>query len=619
MNLSAQLKSKLRHLPARPGVYLMKDAQGEILYVGKAKALRSRVRSYFSAAAPPYLKTRELVRRVADVDTIVVDSEAEALILENNLIKEHHPRFNISLRDDKSYPYIKITTQEAFPRVFVTRRLLRDGARYFGPYTNVRQMRHTLAVVKKLYTVRSCRYNLVDDAPARPCLDFHIGRCKAPCVGLQTAAEYRQMIDEMLEILAGNPALATRRLQAEMAEAAANLQFERAGELRDALANLETLESRQKMSSVSGEDRDVLGFARDGSEGCGVVLRIREGRLLGREMAFLGNLDEDDEQAALAAFAVRIYGPDREGTGEPPRQVLFPQEFADRPLIETLLNGRAATMVRTHVPQRGEKARLVALANQNARHLLEERRAVAAPAARRAPDVLYELQTALGVSAVPRRIVCFDISHTQGTETVAAAVTFDDAEPNRGEYRKFAIRGEWGNDDYRSMQEVVSRYFSRRISEGDPLPDLVLIDGGLGQLNAAVAVLDDLGAGEQPVASIAKREELVYLPGREQPVRLARHSGALRLLQRARDEAHRFAIGYNRKLRQKRTIRSELASVPGVGPARQRALLAAFGSMRGVRAASEEEIARLPGFGEALARTVAAHVATGAGQAGTTS
>jgi excinuclease ABC subunit C len=613
------LDAKLRTLTTSPGVYLMKDAEGTIIYVGKAKSLRSRVRSYFQSGTQHGIKTREMVRRVVDFDTIVVRSEAEALILENNLIKENRPRFNINLKDDKTYPYIKVTS-EAFPRVFVTRRLVKDGGRYFGPYTDVRRMRQSLELVKRLYTVRSCHYNLPKDVPARPCLDYHIGRCKAPCVAFQSAEEYTGMIEEISEVLGGHTRLVARRLEAEMMKAAGEMNFERAGELRDSIKQLQSLERKQQVLDVTGSDRDIVGFARDGAEACGVVLQIREGKLLGREAQFLDNLVDESDAEALAAFATRIYADrlHRDPDSMPP-EVFFGLDFEDRPTLEVLLRAEAKRAVRLHVPQRGEKVQLVELADQNARHLLEERKLMGNAAAERAPDALYELQEVLELPSVPRLMVCFDISHTQGTETVASAVFFENGEPAKGEYRKMKIRGDWGNDDFASMHEAVTRWFSRRVEEGKPLPDLTVIDGGKGQLGAALKALAGLEALDLPqlaVIGLAKKEEEIFTPGQSTSIRLPRRSHALRLLQRLRDEAHRFAITYNRKLRTKRTIRSELSTIPGVGPSRQKALLAKFGSMRGVQAASEAEIAALPGFGAGLARKVKEAVGGGAPTAG---
>ncbi len=611
---SPRIHEKLRHLPAEPGVYLFRDADGDILYIGKANSLRARVRSYFGSGTDDSLKTRELRRRIADFESIVVGSEAEALVLEANLIKEHRPRFNIRHRDDKRYPYIKVTVQEPFPRVFVTRRLESDGARYFGPYTDVGPMRHALEVIKRLYTVRSCRYDLPVEAPARPCLDYHIGRCKAPCVGLQSSEDYREMTDEILDILGGRTGAVRRRTERAMDRAASSLDFERAAELRDVLKGLDAIERRQRAIDVRGGDQDVVGLARDGDRACGVLLRVREGKLLGHDVWSLENIGEEDDDAVLSALVSGFYiGRGEDGLADLPREVFFPFEFADREPTERLLEKAAGRRVRTHVPQRGAKRRLIDLANQNAQHLLEEQVVLSRDADTRADTVLYELQDALDLKVVPRRIVCFDISHNQGTEVVGSAVMFENGEPRKSEYRRFRVRGDWGNDDYRSMKEVVGRYFARRMSEGGDIPELAVIDGGKGQLTAALDALDaleDRSVADLSVCSIAKREEEIYLADRPDPIRLPRTSPALRLLQRARDEAHRFAHGYNRGLRKRRTLISELGEIPGVGPVRQRALLEEFGSVRALREAAPDDIARVRGFSEALAGRIKNHLST---------
>lgn len=606
---STTLQAKLQHLPTQPGVYIFRDAAGEIIYVGKAKSLRARVRSYFNRGQDPSPKTRELVRRIADVETIVVGSEVEALLLEANLIKAHKPRFNIQLRDDKRYPYIKVTVQEPFPRVFVTRQLVNDGARYFGPYTDVGPMRQALAVIERLYTVRSCRYDLPREAPSRPCLDYQIGRCQAPCVGLQTQESYREMIDEILEILSGKTDPVRVRVEEEMRAAAESLDFERAARMRDALAGLAALEERQRAMDVRGGDQDLIGIARDGDRGCAVLLRVRGGSLLGRQVDFFENLEDETDDALVAAAALRFYlGRGDEGVSDLPREVLLGIDFEDRPVLEEILSQQAGRRVRVLVPQKGDKLRLRELAEQNARHLLEERSVLQERVRERADDTLYELQEALSLRIVPRLIVCFDISHLQGTEVVASAVVFQNGEPSKGEYRRFRIRGEWGNDDFRSMAEVVERYFRRRLDEGALLPDLVVIDGGAGQLGAALGALEAVGVEEIAICALAEREEEIYLPGRPEPLRLPRTSPALRLLQRIRNEAHRFAISYNRNLRKRRTLVSELAEVPGIGPKRQQTLLRRFGSVRALRAATVEEIAEVPGITESLAREILAHL-----------
>ncbi|HEU4563869.1 MAG TPA: excinuclease ABC subunit UvrC [Gemmatimonadaceae bacterium] len=578
---------KIATLPESPGVYLWKDAEGTILYVGKAKRLRSRVRSYFSADHTASVKTQVLVRHIADVDTIVVPSEAHALILEANLIKEHRPRFNVALRDDKSYPYIKVTVQEPFPRILVTRRLVNDGARYFGPYTDVGAMRRALNVVKRIFTVRSCSYDMPRDMPERPCLDYHIGRCKAPCILAQTQVEYRAMIDEVILFLEGRADEVIRRVRERMEEAAARLDFERAAELRNALRHLETMEQPTVVVKVGGGDRDVVGYARDGDDACVVVMRIRGGKLLARDQHFMENVEGEEDADVLAAYLVRMYLPSEERA----RELLVPFDFDDRePLQESL----GAT--RIHVPQRGPLRELVDLADQNARHLLEEMKLASDETEERAADPVYELQRELGLQRLPRTLVCFDISTAQGTDTVGSCVFFENGRPKRSEYRKFKVKTVEGTDDFASMREVVTRYFTRRTSEEKPLPDLVVIDGGKGQLGVAREVLAELGLEEMQLISLAKREEEIFVPGRGESIRLSRRSAALRLLQRARDEAHRFAITYNRKRRAMRTVTSELLRIPGIGPKKRSALIRHFGSVQGVRDAAPEEIAKLPGF-----------------------
>lgn len=608
---AAPLERKLKHLPTKPGVYLFKDAHGEILYIGKAKSLRTRVRNHFAIDGATPLRNVEMVRRVKDVDTIVVGSEAEALLLEANLIKSHRPRFNIRLRDDKRYPYIRVTLSEPFPRVFVTRRLTNDGSRFFGPYTDVYAMRQALEVIKRLYTVRSCRYDLPREAPDRPCLDYHIGRCRAPCVGLQSEASYRSMIDEVLEVLGGRVGGVRHRVAASMEEAAEGLDFERAAVLRDVLAGLDSIEERQRALDIRERDLDVIGIARDGDIACAVLLRIRSGKLLAREVDFFANVGDEPDETLLATAATRTYfGKGDAGLADLPREVLFPSEFEDRELVGRMLTDRAGRNVDVHVPRRGDKVRLIELANQNARHLLEERTVLSTDATTRADDFLYDVQEALDMKVVPRLAVCFDISHTQGDEVVASAIVFRNGEPDRSEYRKFRIRGEWGNDDFASMAEVVGRYFRRRISEQRPLPELALIDGGRGQLTAAVKAAEARGVTDVTFASLAKREEDVYVPDRHEPLRLPRTSRALRMLQRMRDEAHRFAHGFNRSRRRKKALASELTEIRGIGPARRKALLKHFGSVRALRSASAADIAAVPGVSEELAALVAEHLSS---------
>jgi len=592
--------TKLPHLPEAPGVYLWKGRDGTTLYVGKAKRLRSRVRSYFNNDQLSNAKTRHLVGLIGDVETIVVPSEAHALILEANLIKEYRPRFNIALRDDKSYPYIKVTIQEPFPRVFVTRLLHDDGASYFGPYTDVGQMRRALNVVKKIFTVRTCNHDMPAEMPERPCLDYYIKRCKAPCILEQSQQDYRSMIDEVVLFLSGHPEEVVRRVRERMDLASEQLDFERAAELRDVLHHLEKMEEPTVVLEVEGGDRDVIGYARDGDDACVTLLRIRSGKLLSREHRFLENSEGEEDAAVMSVFLAGTYV----GMRERARQLLLPFDFPDRDLVE-----QALPDTKILIPQRGPRRALIALAEQNARHLLEELKLSSFEAEERAGDPVYELGRELGLQRLPRSLVCFDVSTTQGTDTVGSCVWFENGRAKRAEYRKFKIKTVEGTDDFASMNEMVRRYFERRTSDGRPLPDLIVVDGGKGQLSSAHSALEQAGVTDRPLISLAKRDEEIFVWGRDEPIRLSRRSPALRLLQQARDEAHRFAVTYNRKRRSMRTVTSELLKVPGIGPVKRRQLLQVFGSIQGVRDAGEAEIAKLPGFNPERARKLLASLA----------
>lgn len=605
MDLPDSLSEQLRTLPARPGVYLFRDSDGEILYVGKASSLRSRVRSYFGTSSARSFKERELGRRAASVDTFVVDSDAEALLLESNLVKEHAPRFNIQLRDDKSYPYVKVTVGEPFPRVLVTRHLQRDGSRYFGPFTNVGSMRRALRLIRRLFTVRSCHYDLPADAPDRPCLDYHIDRCKAPCVGYQSESDYREMVDRILDILSGQTGRLRLEVTQKMEAAAADLRFERAAELRDVLRGLDTLERRQTTIDFRGGDRDVLGIASEDGTACCLFLRVREGRLLGREAHFLDLGEAEADLAAITDAAIKAAYLRREDL---PPELLVPAGFEDRELMETILGERAGKSVTIRVPRRGRKRRLLDLATENADHLLRERTELASSGTGIdvAPPAARELAAVLDLAAPPRSLACFDISTLAGTDSVGSLVWLEDGSPRKSEYRRFRIREtpEGKTDDYSMMQEIVGRYFQRRVAEDRPLPDLVVVDGGRGQLAAALHAMEGAGVSDLPAIALAKREEEVFRPTVTRPLRLGRRSPALHWLQRARDEAHRFAIDYNRRLRRKRTLRSRLSDVPGVGPARERELLREFGSVEAIRKARPEELASVPGIGLATAQRI---------------
>jgi excinuclease ABC subunit C len=593
------LQRKLDTLPDGPGVYLWKDANGEILYVGKAKRLKSRVRSYFATDFDASPKNRLLQRLIADVETIVVTSEAQSLILENNLIKEYRPRFNVRLKDDKSYPSIAVTLGDPFPRVIVTRRRDIAGARYYGPYTDVGQLRRTLAIIRRLYTVRSCADDLPREQRDRPCLDYHIGRCRAPCVGWQSEGDYGRMVEDVVDFLEGRTGDVRQKVREAMLAASEREDYERAKDMRDALRWLERLEEPASVEVIGTGDADVVGYARDGDDAVGVLFRVRDGRVVGREHRFLEGVEEEEDGAVLSAFLVRYYVPAESRA----RRVVIPFPPDDWDALRELLPDADWS-----VPQRGTAHRWLELADHNARHLLESLRIESFETEERAEDPVYALGRDLGMSAVPRSLVCVDISHSQGRDTVGSLVWFEAGRPKKSEYRKFKIQGLGQQDDFAAIHEVLTRYLTRRRDEALPLPDLIVIDGGKGQLNAALDAMEKVGVPPVPMISLAKREEEVFLPGRPDSLRLPRRSPSLRLLQRARDEAHRFGLAYNRQRRTTRTITSELLDIPGVGPNRRRQLLERFGSLAGVKSASVAELATVPGFSTRLAERVLSHL-----------
>ncbi len=595
MAIPDRLARQLAALPDQPGVYLWKDAEGEIMYVGKAKSLRSRVPSYLSDAEPTTPEREALARLIADLETIVVPSEAQALLLENNLIKEHQPRFNIRLRDDKSYPQIAVTLGEPFPRVLVVRRVTLPGARYFGPYTDVATLRQTLKIIRRIFTVRSCHWDLPTEAPDRPCLDYHIDRCRAPCVGYQSVEEYRRMVEDVVLFLEGKTLDVRTRLRERMQGASKATDFERAAQLRDALKWLDQVEQPQTVEVVGGGDADAIGLARDGDDACGVILRIRDGRLIAREHRFLENVEHAAEDQVLSAFLVGYYLPLEQRAA----RVVLPYAPADIDALHELAPG-----VDFVVPQRGANAKLAELGDQNARHLLDSFKIEAFDIDERSADPVFALGRDLGLAVVPRSMVCIDISTNQGRDTVGSLVWFEAGRPRKAEYRRYKIKGVAQQDDYAAVHEVVTRFLRRRVDEGKSLPDLMVIDGGKGQLGAAVDAARGMQLERVPIVSLAKRDEEVFLPAQPDPLRLSRRSPSLKLLQRARDEAHRFAVGYSRKRRSARTITSELLRIPGVGPSRRRALLERFGSLAGVKTATPKEIAALPGFSTRLAERI---------------
>jgi excinuclease ABC subunit C len=581
------LSEKLEQLPARPGVYLFKDGAGGILYVGKARVLRDRVRSYFQASRPYDLHKGAMMAEIADLDLVVTDTEMEALALENNLIKRHKPRYNVLLRDDKNHPYLKLTLAEEYPRLYVVRRPAEDGNAYGGPYIPASLGRKTASLVHRIFGVRSCKEALDGQRP-RPCLQYQIHRCIAPCVAEVCALpRYREACDDARMFLEGRTDEVLGRLRSAMEAAAAEERYEVAASLRDQIRTLDRLETPQKITTTDLEERDLVAAHVEGERAALQVFSVRDGKVVSREGYLLDHLAEPE--SVLPSAIQQYYAAGR----YVPREILVAEAIEDAPLLEAWLTSRRGAGVRIRVPQRGEKVRLLDLVVRNARLAfdLEWKHP-----RRQSQEILRALRDLLDLEVEPRRIECFDISNIQGSDIVASMVSFLDGLPRKADYRKFRVKGVTGGpDDFASMREVVGRRYKRLLEEGKELPDLVLIDGGKGQLSAASEALDVLGLGDQPVASLAKKEELIYVRGREEPIALPRSSPVLQLVQRVRDEAHRFAVGFHRQARSRRTLRSELDDIPGIGPTKRRKLLSRFGSVRGVRGASEPELARVVG------------------------
>jgi len=597
------LREKLDALPTRPGVYLFKDAAGKVVYVGKARVLRDRVRSYFQSGRPLELHKANMVDAIADLDLVVTDTEMEALALENNLIKRHQPLYNVRLRDDKNHPYLKLTLKEEYPRLHIVRRPGEDGNAYGGPYIPASLGRKTASVVHRVFGIRSCREEL-DGRRSRPCLQYQIKRCVAPCVAEVCSLDrYRQACEDARLFLEGRDEAVIDRLEAEMERAAAAERFEEAASLRDKVRALERLGTPQKMTTTDIEERDVFGAHVEGERAALQVFSVRDGKVVGRE-AFL--LDAITEPEGLLSTAIQQFYAEGRYV---PRQILVPHDVPDRELLAEWLSRRRASRVELRVPLRGEKVRLLELVERNARLAFELEWK---QPRRQSQELLRALRDLLELDEEPRRIECFDISNIQGSDIVASMVCFVDGVPKKAEYRKFRVKGVAGApDDFASMREVVGRRYRRLLEEGKDLPELVLVDGGKGQLGAAVEALEELGLGAQPVASLAKQQELIFVRGRGEPIALPRSSPVLQLVQRVRDEAHRFAIGFHRQARSKRTLRSELDGIPGVGPTKRRRLLTRFGSVRGVRGASVDELAQA--VGRAVAERIRAHFDAGAG------
>jgi len=621
--ISEKIRKQLAALPPRPGVYIMRNAKGEVIYVGKAAKLNSRVRSYFGSPHMMEPKTRALREHIEDFEYIVVGNAGEALILEATLIKRHQPFFNIRLKDDKRYPYLKVDVQNPWPRVYITRRIEKDGARYFGPYASAGSVRATLDLTKKLFPWRSCT-KTITGTDARPCLDYYIKRCIAPCTSFCTKEEYDAVIEDVILFLEGKSDDVLRRLRQQMEAAAERMEYERAAQVRDQLRSIERTVERQMISTTRNEDVDVFGIARDGDQACVQVFFVRGTQMIGRDTFVLEGVRDEPGSAVLANFLLQYY----EGAQYIPKLVAIPGEADERETIEQLLTEKRGSIVEVRMPERGEKKRLIELATDNAKEALALMRVKWMADANKTEQALEQLTEELSLAEIPRRIECYDNSNIQGTSPVSSMVVFIDGKPATNQYRRFKVKTVEGANDFATMAEVLRRRFKRMdtsrtkgdavaadepakdtpVDEGWDAPDLVIIDGGPGQLGAAVQVMRELGVHHIPAVGLAKRFEELFVPDEDEPIVLPRGSEALYLVQRLRDEAHRFAITFHRQVRAKSSIQSALDTIPGIGPKRKKALLRKFGSVKQIREAEIEDIASTVGFTRALAEKVKAEL-----------
>jgi excinuclease ABC subunit C len=612
--VTPELESALARLPDKPGVYLMKDHRGDVVYVGKAQSLRNRVRSYWQKATPAgeIHRIRSVIDRVVDVEVTQTDSVSEALLLEANLIKRYRPRFNVRLKDDKSYPYIKVTLADDFPRVERTRKLVNDGSRYFGPYASASSVDESMNLVRRLFPFRTCTIDITDGERAlvRPCLLYHIKRCQGPCIQAISKDAYRADIEQVELFLGGRQAALVKALERDMSLAAERTDYERAANMRDKIRAIERTMESQKMAAFARTELDLVGLARQDNQAAVQLFIVRDGKLIGRDVFLLDAVREATDDEVLTSFLEQYYA----RAGSVPRELYVPSTTLERVELEAFLAERRGGPVHLRVPRRGEKRELLALATRNAGETLAREQARWLADHGKTLAALEELAKALGLAGPPLRIECYDISNFQGSESVGSMVVFEDGKPRSGEYRRFQIKTVVGANDYASHQEVLRRRF-RTVRSGDEgseearrwaMPDLVIVDGGKGQVSAAKETLDTLGLHELPLAGLAKEREELFLPARSEPIVLPATSPALYLVQRLRDEAHRFAITYHRGLRARRAVRSAFDDLPGVGPKRKRELLKVFGSIKRVRDAPVEQIAAVPGIGPSLAARIKA-------------
>lgn len=605
----ASIDEQLKMLPSKPGVYLMRNGAGQVIYVGKAVSLKNRVRSYFQHSRNHSAKTVSMVGQIATIDYILTDSEVEALILENNLIKEHNPKYNIRLRDDKTYPYIKVTEQEDFPRIYPTRRLSRDGARYFGPYTNVEAMHETVRLLKRIFPLRDCRKPLKPEAAVRPCLNYHIGKCAGPCSMKINADSYRKMVEKVEAFLEGKHEFILKDLRKDMEEAAESLDFEKAAELRDQITSVEKIIEHQKITSTkSDNDQDVMAIAVKDTLACVQVFLVRDGHMVGREHFYLDGVSDDSPGEILKAFVEQYYAE----SPFVPKEIIIPTDVEELEDIVGWLSEKRGSKVVFHVPKRGDKLRLVEMGMRNAEMLLSQAELKMNLEGTRIQEALEMLADYIKLPQPPNRIEAYDISNIQGTETVASMVVFEGGKPKKSDYRRFKIKTVEGPNDFASMAEVISRRFTKALDLGEDeeaakfgaLPDLVLIDGGKGQLSSARREMSALGFDWIPTVGLAKDFEYIFTPDSSDPVILPRDSQALYLVQRIRDEAHRFAITYHRSLRGRSQVKSVLDEIPGIGKKRRLALLREFGSVDGIRKAKLSQLAKVDGMTKDVAKRV---------------
>lgn len=608
---------QLKILPDKPGVYIMKNSLGEVIYVGKAKVLKNRVRQYFQNSKNHSEKVRAMVKNIAEFEYIVTDSEMEALILECNLIKKYSPRYNIALKDDKFYPFIKITTNEDFPRVYVTRNFAKDGNRYFGPYTNGTAVYEVMGLIKKLFPLRTCKKAIVEGGePTRACLNYHINLCKAPCAGYISKAEYWEMIDEIINILNGTDTSIIKKLKLEMEKAAEELEFEKAAKIRDRILAIELISEKQKMFTAKEGDEDFIDLYTDEKDGCAQVFFVREGKVTGREHFMIENIGDDPVKEVISSFIASFYG----GTAQIPKTIYVPEEIEDQELIEKFLTEKRGSKVWIKVPKKGDKKNLLDMVRNNAKIMLDQFKEKMVEEKELNKSALTELADVLGLDSLPARIEAYDISNIQGVDSVGTMVVFENGKAKNSDYRRFKIKSVKGPNDYESMREILSRRFSHGLEEVNKIkernleyskgkfcifPDLIMMDGGKGQVNIALGVLKGFGI-EIPVCGLVKDDKhrtrgIIF---NNEEILIRRGSGLMNLITRVQDEVHRYAITYHRSLRDKRTLHSILEDIPRIGEKRRRNLLMKFGSIDNIKKASMEELLDTPGIDKRAAESI---------------